>query len=90
MAGKGVDVGRERVARVRKRGETLAHLLAICGDEKDLTYGGQGFCVNPCHLKQVLRSCDELQMTHWRVDAVRRKVEATKAIRAKAKMLSKA
>ena len=39
--------------------------------------------MNPCHLKKVLRACEDLRLKHWRVDRVRRKVTATKDVKPK-------
>ncbi|KAH8054481.1 hypothetical protein JL722_8829 [Aureococcus anophagefferens] len=80
---KDVDVGRERAARVRKRGETLAHCLAIRGDDSDISYGGQGFCVNPDQIAMVLENARDLKFEPAILEALERKREACACLKSK-------
>ena len=78
-----VDVGRERAARVRKRGETLAHCLAIRGDDSDISYGGQGFCVNPDQIAMVLENARDLKFEPAILEALERKQKACACLKSK-------
>ncbi|KAH8043944.1 hypothetical protein JL721_13002 [Aureococcus anophagefferens] len=77
---KDVDVGRERAGG--KRGDA-ARCLAIRGDDSDISYGGQGFCVNPDQIAMVLENARDLKFEPAILEALERKREACACLKSK-------